>query len=63
MEIEISQDLLSATIEAMRDLQAYYEADACALARIDSPQARELAQERLESAEAASGLFSFFAGK
>lgn len=61
MKIELSEEVLSATVEAMRDLWAYYEADACALARLDSQQARELAQERLESARVASGLFSFYA--
>lgn len=60
MNIDIDQELLTATIEAMRDLQAYYEADACALARMDSPHARKLAQERLESAGVASGLYSFY---
>ena len=56
----IPQDILTATIEAMRDLESYYESDACALARLDSEQARELAQERLESAGVASGLFTFY---
>ena len=58
--IEIEQEMLSAAIEAMRDLKAYYEADAAALARLDSPEGRELAQERLESAAAASGLYDYF---
>lgn len=56
----IPQEILSATIEAMRDLKAYYEGDACAVARVDSEQARELAQERLESAEVATGLYDFY---
>ena len=47
----IPTDILTATIEAMRDLKAYYENDACALARINGKQASELAQARLESAE------------
>ena len=63
MKIEISQELLTATIEALRDLQAYYEADACALARVDSPQAGKLAQERLESAGVANELFDFYIHK
>ena len=56
----IPQDTLTATIEAMRDLEGYYESDACALARLDSKQAKELAQERLESANVASGLYGFY---
>ena len=28
----IPQEILTATIEAMRDLESYYESDACALA-------------------------------
>ncbi|MCR1911012.1 hypothetical protein [Flavonifractor plautii] len=58
----IPQDVLTATIEALRDLEGYYESDACALARLDSKQAKELAQERLESAGVASGLFTFYLG-
>ena len=58
----IPQDGLTATIEALRDLEGYYESDACALARLDSKQAKELAQERLESAGVASGLFTFYLG-
>ena len=38
----IPQDTLTATIEAMLDLEGYYESDACALARLDSKQAKEL---------------------
>ena len=58
----IPQDVSTATIEALRDLEGYYESDACALARLDSKQAKELAQERLESAGVASGLFTFYLG-
>lgn len=56
----IPQEILSATIEAMRDLKAYYEGDTCAVSRVDSQQARELAQKRLESAEVATGLYDFY---
>ena len=42
----IPTDILTATIEAMRDLKAYYENDACALARINCKQASGLAQAR-----------------
>ena len=58
----IQQQILTATIEGMRDLESYYESDACALARLDSEQARELAQERVEAAGVASGLFTFYLG-
>lgn len=58
----IPQEILTATIEDMRDLESYYESDACALARLDSEQARELAQERVEAAGVASGLFTFYLG-
>ena len=57
---DIPTDILIATIEAMRDLKAYYENDACALARINGKQASELAQARLESAEVATGLYGFY---
>ena len=56
----IPTDILTATIAAMRDLKAYYENDACALARINGKQASELAQARLESAEVATGLYGFY---
>ena len=56
----IPTDILTATIEAMRDLKAYYENDACALARINGKQASELAQARLESAEVATGLYGSY---
>ena len=61
MKFEIDIELLSDAVEAMRDLEAYYEADACALARLDSQEAKELAQERLESAGVAARLFEYFA--
>jgi len=58
----IPAETLTATIEAMRDLKARYEADACALARMDSPQAQALAQERVEDAETATRLYDFYGG-
>ena len=61
LTIEIEQEMLTATIEAMRELQMRYETEAWSLARLPSVQAQNLAQERLESAEVAAGLFSFFA--
>lgn len=60
IKCSIPQEILSATVEAMRDLKAYYEGDACAVTRVDSQQARELAQERLESAAVATGLYDFY---
>ena len=56
----IPADILTATIEAMRNLKARYEADACALAWLDGPQARELAQVRVEEAAVAAGLYDFY---
>ena len=57
--IKMNPELLSASVEAMRDLQARYEADAAALATIEGVGVK-LAQERLESAQMAQGLFNFF---
>lgn len=62
MKIDISQELLSATIEAMRDLEARYEAEAVSFALIKCPEAQKRAIERAESADVARGLFDFFAG-
>lgn len=56
----IPADILTATIEAMRDLKVRYESDACALAGLKSQQAHELVQERLESAQVATGLYDFY---
>lgn len=63
MRIYIDQDNLSATIEAMRELQERYELEAAALARIaqECPEAHRLAVERVEAAGVARGLFRFFA--
>ena len=63
MRIDINPEVLQATIEAMHDLQARYEAEAVALAQLDSRVAKELAQERLESANVARGLSDFYAGQ
>lgn len=56
----IPADILSATIEAMRELESRYQAEAAALARLDSQEAKELAQERVEDANVATGLFDFY---
>ena len=63
MKIDVIPEILQATIEAMHDLQARYEAEAAALARLDSREAKELAQERLEAANVARGLSDFYAGQ
>lgn len=63
LTIEIPYEMLPAAIEAMSDLQNRYEAEACALARLPSADAQELAQARLESAKVAADLFNFFVGQ
>lgn len=60
LTIEITQEMLTATIEAMQALQHRYEAEALALSRMPSTEAQELAQKRLEAAREASSLFDFF---
>lgn len=58
----IPQHILTATIEAMRDYQLRLQAEAAALAGLDSREARTLAQERLEQAETVGRLFDHYAG-
>ena len=60
VKFAIPQDVLTATIEAMRNLMLFLETEAAALARLDSDEARELAQERLEDAKVAEGLYCFY---
>lgn len=60
VSIQIDPAILAATTEALRDLKTYYEADAAALARLNTTEAHNLAQERLEQAEVATGLYDFF---
>ena len=60
VSIHIEPDILLATTEALRDLKTYYEADAAALARLNTDEARSLAQERLEQAAVVTGLYDFF---
>lgn len=64
LKFEIESETLTATIEAMRDLQERYELEAAALARIaqECPEAHRLAVERVEAAGTARGLFDFFVG-
>lgn len=60
LTIQIDPEILNATIEAARELQERYEAEAAALARLDTQEARELAQERLKAANVAKGLFDYY---
>jgi len=60
-KIEIDPALLDAAVELMRDEGDRCKADACALARLDTQEARELAQERLDLAKKADELMGFFA--
>lgn len=61
MHVEIDPSMVDDAVEAMRALKDYCEADACALARLDSQEARELAQARLQAAATADRLLYFFA--
>ena len=62
MNIEISQEKLTATIELLAALQSRLEAEAASYALLaqDSLTARRMAAERLEMAELAGNLFDFF---
>lgn len=60
-KFEMDHDLLDDAVEVMRFTVDQYEADAAALARLDTPEARELAQARLQMAKKADGLLCFFA--
>ena len=59
-KFEMAPDLLVSAVEIMRDAQAYYIADACALSRIEGEEARKLALERLNAAKTAETLLYFF---
>ncbi len=63
LKFAIPNDILTATIEAMRDLEYRYQAEAAAFAQIagECPEACTLAKERSESAVVATGLFNFYA--
>ena len=60
MQFEIDPDLLTSASELLADLAARLEADASSLARLDSQEARELAQDRLETAKLAESLSYLF---
>lgn len=56
----IPDEILTATIEALRNYTLRLEAAAVMLAGLKSPEAEKLAQERLEDAEVAEKLFHYF---
>lgn len=60
MKIEISQENLTTTIEAMRDYQLRLENDAAALAGLPGLIPRKLAEDRAKQATVVRGLFEFF---
>lgn len=62
-KFEIDPALLDDAVEVLRFAVDRCEADAAALARLDVPEARELAQERLRMAKKADALLFFFAGQ
>lgn len=52
--------ILHTTIESSRDYLLRLEVEAAALAKMDSPQAKVLAQERLEQAEDVREMFEHY---
>lgn len=60
VKFAIPDEILTATIEAMRVLYTRLEAEAEALAGLKSPEAERLAQRRLEDAEMAEKLCDFY---
>lgn len=60
-KFEIDPTLLDDAVEVMRFAVDRCETDAAALAHLDVPEARELAQERLEMVKKADALLFFFA--
>lgn len=60
-KFEIDHDLLDDAMEVMRFAVDRCESDAAALALLDIPEARELAQERLQMAKKADALLYAFA--
>lgn len=61
VKFPIPGHILHTTIESSRDYLLRLEAEAAALAGMDSPQARALAQERLEQAEDVREIFEHYA--
>lgn len=62
-KFEMDHDLLDDAMVVMRFVIDQCGADAAALARLDSPEARELAEARLQMAKKADELLFFFAGQ
>lgn len=56
----IPDEILTPTIELLRETQLRLELEATALLSLDSPQSCTLAQERLEQALTARKLFEFY---
>ncbi len=61
VKFEIDPTLLDDAVELMGFTMDHCEADAAALARLDSPEARDLVQERLAMAKKAETLLLIFA--
>lgn len=60
MKIEIPQEVLTQTIEALRELQLRLELESDAFTRIQSREGAIRAEERLEQAEVTRQLFEFY---
>lgn len=60
MKIKLPQDILDATIEAMEDYRHRLELEAAALAGLDGPAAKQLAEQRAKLAETAAELANFY---
>lgn len=59
--IPVSVHMLCDTIEYTRELTLRLQIEAAALAGLDSPQAKALAQERLKQAEDVWAMFEHYA--
>lgn len=57
---EIPQKMLDAAIEGLQELSRRLEDDAAAFAKLDTPEARAMAQERLEQAQEVRKGHEFF---
>lgn len=62
-KFEIDPALLDDAVEVMRSAVDRCEADAAALARLDIPEAKELAEARLQMAKKAETLLYFFGSR
>lgn len=58
MKIELTQECLDGTIEALEAVHTRFELEAACLLRI--PEGRVLAQKRLKQAEEAEALVNFY---